>query len=290
MFKINDTYKTDILNYCKVNNIEDVQSFINKCFKQGFDIKKYGLLDGSSNDNVIEVIKEVIVEIEKPIEVIKEVIIEKEKPIDVIREVIVEKLVPFETIKEVVVEKLIPVETVKEIIVEKLIEVQSPPVEVKVIEYVDREIKVEVPVEKIVYISGETKINEVIVEKIIEVPVVIHNKDKENELLLRIKELENRQPEIIEKTIEIIKEIEVEKTVEIIKEIEVEKIVEVIKEIDGSNTKQKMLENTLQKLREELSTKNKKIEELEEKNKHLESINTVQNAVYLKGSNLSQKM
>jgi predicted RNase H-like nuclease (RuvC/YqgF family) len=87
--------------YCKLNNIEEVDMFINKCFNIGFNIEKYGLLGKSLNEgekdlktDVVEekpVIKEVIVEkrVEVPVEVIKEV----EKIIEVIKEVPVEKIV-----------------------------------------------------------------------------------------------------------------------------------------------------------------------------------------------------
>ena len=36
--------------YCSANNIVDIDDFIYKCFKQGFDIKKYGLLGKSLNE------------------------------------------------------------------------------------------------------------------------------------------------------------------------------------------------------------------------------------------------
>ena len=71
--------------YCSANNIDDIDDFIYKCFKQGFDIKKYGLLGKTLNEGEkhlktggieekqveIEVIREIRVEV--PVEVIKEV-------------------------------------------------------------------------------------------------------------------------------------------------------------------------------------------------------------------------
>ena len=71
--------------YCSVNNIEDTDNFIYRCFKQGFDIEKYGLLGKTLNKDEkdlktgvenekqveIEVIREIRVEV--PVEVIKEV-------------------------------------------------------------------------------------------------------------------------------------------------------------------------------------------------------------------------
>jgi predicted RNase H-like nuclease (RuvC/YqgF family) len=65
--------------------------------------------------------------------------------------------------------------------------------------------------------------------------------------------------------------------------------IEIIKEVDN-NEKLKMMGETLQKLRKELSLKDKKIEELEGINKQLESIKVSQGAVYLKGSNITQKL
>lgn len=207
-----------VQEYCKLNNIEDTDKFISKCYTEGFNIKKYGLL-GSDSEKVteIEVIKEIRVEV--PVEVIKEV--------EVVREVI--KEVPVEVIKEVI--KEVPVETIKE---------------VEVIKYVDREVIKEVRVE---------------------VPVT---------------NLDN----ICDKPEPII----VEKIVEVIKEVPVEKIVEKIVEVEKPNDKVLLLQETLQTLKKELSLKNTKIEELENKNKQLESNITNQKAVYLKGSNLNETM
>ena len=218
--KLTTSQLKSVQEYCKLNNIEDVDKFISKCFTNGLNIEKYGLLgDDSGKTGIvsekqveIEVIREIRVEV--PVEVVKEV--------EVIREVI----------KEIV--KEVPVEIIKE---------------VEVIKYVDREVRVEVPVPIIDKIGDETQINE---------------------LLLKIQQLENRPPEIIET----------------IKEVQVEKIVEVEK----PNDKTLLLQETLQTLKKELSLKNSRIEELEEKNKLLESNKISQGAVYLKGSNLNEMM
>ena len=99
MLNVNSKYENDILQYCKVNNIGDVSLFVTQCFKQGFDIKRYGFLGNSLNEGEKHLITEVIVEkrIEIPVEVIKEVIVEreviKEVPIEIIKEVPVEKVV-----------------------------------------------------------------------------------------------------------------------------------------------------------------------------------------------------
>jgi hypothetical protein len=61
--------------FCDANNIKDKDEFIYLCFKQGFDIKKFGLLGKTGivdeKQVEIEVIKEIRVEV--PVEIIKEV-------------------------------------------------------------------------------------------------------------------------------------------------------------------------------------------------------------------------
>ena len=58
--------------FCESENIKDIDQFMYLCFKQGFDIKKYGLLGETLNEGEEHLIKEVIVEKQ----VIKEVIVE----------------------------------------------------------------------------------------------------------------------------------------------------------------------------------------------------------------------
>jgi predicted RNase H-like nuclease (RuvC/YqgF family) len=63
------TTYSQIQTYCNENNITDIDDFIFRCFKQGFDINRYGFL--GKTQEVIE--KEIIIEKEVPVEVIKEV-------------------------------------------------------------------------------------------------------------------------------------------------------------------------------------------------------------------------
>ena len=137
---LNKQNQKDLTDYCKLNNIEDVDKFFQQCFKQGFDIKKYGLLT-ENNERVVEYIEK-----EVPIEVIKYVEKEtiREVPIEVIKEI--EKIVVVE--KEVPIEKII--EVIKEVPIEKIVEITK-----------------EVPI----YISGETQTK--IVEIIKEVPIEV---------------------------------------------------------------------------------------------------------------------
>ena len=158
--KLTPSQLKSVQEYCKLNNVDDVNKFITKCFTEGFNINKFGLLSGDSG-------KPSIVE-------------EKRVEIEVIREIRVE--VPVEVIREV----------------------------------------------------------EVIKEVIVEVPVTNT----------------------------------------------VEKIIEVGK----PNDKTKLLQETLQKLRKELSEKNSTIKELEEINKRMESVRAEQGAIFLKGSNIRETM
>ena len=193
MYKIDIKNTKEIYDFCLLNKILDIDEFINKCFKNGFHIEKYGFIG------------------EKQLKT--DGIGEKQTEIEVIREIRVE----------------VPVEVIK---------------------YVDREvikeIKVEVPVEKIVYIYDK--------------------KEGDSEPII------------------------VEKIVEVDKIVEVEKIVEVIKEVGASNDKLVMLQDTLNKLRKELTDKNTKIQELEGTIKQLEQLNINQGAVYMKGSNLTKNI
>ena len=181
---------------------------------------------------------------------------EKRVEIEVIREKRVE--IPVEVIKEVVkVEYVnVPVEVVKEVPVDKIVEVIK-----------------EVPVEKVVI---QEVIKEVPVEKI----VTVYDNSTENELLLKIQQLENRPPEIVEveKVIEVEKIVEVEK--EVIKEVVVEKTT-------SDNTKQKALEETIQKIRSELQLKNKEINDLKNTIQDIQKSSGNRGA-YLDGSNLGK--
>jgi hypothetical protein len=214
--KLTTSQLTSVQEYCKLNNIEDVDKFISKCYVDGFNIKKYGLLgDDSRKIGGIE---------------------EKQVEIEVIREIRVE--VPVEVVKYVEV----PVEIIKE---------------VEVIQYVDREVVKEVPVEII-----KEKIVNVVQEVPVEKIVYIYDK-KEEEVVTNLDNIcDKPEPVIIEKIVE----------------------------VEKPNDKSKLLQETLQKLRKELTEKNSRITELEEINKRLESIKVSQGAVFLKGSNISETM
>ena len=124
-------------SFCKLNNIDDVDSFIKNIFQEGFNIKKYGLLGKTLNEGEKDLKTGGIEEKQ----VIKEIIVEKrvEVPVEVIREV--EKLVevPVEVIKEIPVEKVIIQEVIKEVPIDRVIE-------------------------KEIYITDDTQVNELLLK------------------------------------------------------------------------------------------------------------------------------
>lgn len=222
-FKIDKKYHKDILSFVKLNEIEDVDVFVNKCFKKGFDTQRFGLLGGETE--------------------IKEIEVEK----------IVEKIV------EVPVEK----------IVEVIKEVPSPPIEIEVIKYVDREVIKEVPVEKIEYIYDKTPT------------------ELEEKILHLEQELEDERINFSTKTIEMEKIFQNEMSK---KDSELDIFRQKL-DISSGENKVKMLENTLLNLRKELQLKITKINELEDKVKNLEEqLSKKINAIYMKGSNLNEKI
>ena len=85
--------------YCKLNNVEDVDGFIKKCFESGFNIEKYGLLGKTLNEGK----KDLKTDNEGEKDLIDSRktcgIQEKRAEIEVIREIRVE--VPVEVIREV---------------------------------------------------------------------------------------------------------------------------------------------------------------------------------------------
>ena len=134
---LNNKIMQTVSAYCSANNIENVDDFVYKCFKQGFDIEKYGFLGKTLNEGEKDLKTGGIEEKQ----VIKEIIVEKrvEVPVEVIREV--EKLVevPVEVIKEIPVEKVIIQEVIKEVPIDRVIE-------------------------KEIYITDDTQVNELLLK------------------------------------------------------------------------------------------------------------------------------
>jgi len=270
----------DLLSYCKLNNL-DPETILKSSYLEGFRIEKYGLLSGSGNVIEKEVIKEVIKYVEVPVveekEVVKIEYVDVEKLVEVVKEVPVEKIV--EVIKEVPVDRVVEkiVEVVKEVPIEKIVEVtKEVPVDRVVIQEVIKEVPVEKVVEKIIKVSDDTQVNE---------------------LLLKIQQLESQPPKIVETIKEVIVEKEVPgKEIEVIKEVIVEKevIKEVIVEKESTDDKLKpkldALQNTVQKLKLDNIEKDRLIKKYEQTIQEIQKFNEGTKAMYLKGSNLDDKL
>jgi chromosome segregation ATPase len=235
-------------------------------------IEKYGLLSKTGGEQVkrveIEVIREKRVEI--PVEVIKEVV-----KIEYV-EVPVEKIV--EVIKEVIVEK----EVIKEIIKE-------------------------VPVEKIVTIYDNSSENELLL-KIQQLENGIAKKDSELDELRQ--KFSTKEGEITTKEREFStittenenifhykmskKDEELDELRRTLDEHLAKPPVEVVveKETTDNSSKSKLdaLQNTLAKVRQETLEKDKKIKELEQTIQEIQKFQDNKQAVYLKGSNLDDKL
>ena len=162
--------------------------------------------------------------------------------------------------------------------------IEEKRVEIEVI----REIRVEVPVEVI---------KEVPVDRVVEKIIYTTNDIQINELGGKIAELEQ---EISTKTTEIgrIREEFSTKTTEM-ENIFQNKMSKKDEELDElrrnldipvTNNKLNMLQDTLQNLRNDLSLKNDKINELEKINQELQKTANLQNAIYMKGSNLNSRI
>jgi chromosome segregation ATPase len=233
--------------FCESQEIKDVDNFMYLCFKQGFDIKRYGLLGKTLNDG------------EKDL---KTVGVEEKQ---LIKEIIVEKLVevPVEVIKEIEVIKEVPIDRV---------------------------------VEKIIYTTDDNQLNE-LGEKNAKLEIeLLRNSEQLNELLSKIEhlngeisikttEIDNIRQEFSTKTEEMenIFQNEMSK-----KDVELD---ELRQKLDDpvTNNKLNMLQETLQNLRNELQQKNEQIKELEKINRDF--LNGNQNQAYLlKGSNLNRKL
>jgi len=223
----------DIQQFCNLNKIEDIPTFLHTCAWKGYEVEKFGILGkmGGIQEKWVE--KEVILEkwVEIPVEVIKEVV--KVEYVEV----------PVEVIKEVI----------KEVPVEKIVTIYDNSSENELLL-------------KIQQLENEkqefsTKLQECNSEL---VKFSTITQENENIFQDKIKELESREPE----RIEIIKEVVVEKTT-------------------TDNSKQKALEETIQKIRTELQLKNKEINDLKNTITEIQVSNGRQ-GIFLDGSNLNR--
>ena len=119
----------EFLIYCEINGIENIDKLAKETFERGFSLLKYGETptgNSTIKEKIVEVIKEVIVEKQLPPEikyvdreVIKEVPVEK--IVEVIKEVPIQikgdtQVITKEVIKKVPIEKIVEVVNNDEII------------------------------------------------------------------------------------------------------------------------------------------------------------------------------
>lgn len=122
----------EFIEFCKLNNIADVDKKAKETFSRGFTLLKYG--EVPSGKKTVETI-EVPVEVEKIIEIEKIV----EVPVEVIKEIRVE--VPVEVVKQGKT-KTITKEVIREVPVEKIVEVVNDK-QVKKLEEENKNLKAE---------------------------------------------------------------------------------------------------------------------------------------------------
>jgi hypothetical protein len=107
------TLGDEFLEYCRLNDIKDVEKLAKETFQRGFTILKYGETPYGikGNEKIVEkeVIKEVIVEKEILVEKIVEVI--KEVPVEMKGET---QIITKEVIKEVTVTDNVEIERLRE--------------------------------------------------------------------------------------------------------------------------------------------------------------------------------
>jgi len=258
----------DIQQFCNLNKIEDIPTFLRDCTWKGYEIEKFGLLGktgGIQEKQVeIEVIREKRVEI--PVEVIKEVV-----KVEYV-EVPVEKIV--EVIKEVPVEKVVTkIEYISDKTSENelLLKIQQLESEKQIFSTKTQELEGEV--RKFSTITTEME-------------NIFHNiMSKKDEELNELRHSLNKPP------IQIIKEVLVQDTTaldELLLERSVLKNkVNELENTSKDNSKQKALEETIQKLRTELQLKNKEINDLKNSISEIQTSQGRQ-GIFLDGSNLNR--
>ena len=53
IINLNDKTENDVMAFCKANDISDIDAFVMSCFKQGFDIARYGIKPFANNTDAL---------------------------------------------------------------------------------------------------------------------------------------------------------------------------------------------------------------------------------------------
>jgi hypothetical protein len=188
-----------------------------------------------------------------------------------------------EVIKEVIKYVEVPVVEEREVVKIEYVQIEKPVEVEKIVEVIK-----EVPVDKVV-------IKEVPIETVVTKIEYICDNSETNKLLLKIQQLETEMSKKDENLDEVRRNldialdkppVEVEKIVEVIKEVVIEK------EITDNSLKPKLdaLQNTVQKLKQDNIDKDKLIKEYEQTIKDIQVHQQNTKAMYLRGSNLDEKL
>ena len=101
--KVPKKIKDEIWEYCRLNNISDIDTFMLKTLQQGFNIEKYGTTPFKIGGKELEVIEKEVIKVitaTTEVEIVREVPVE----IEVIKEV--EKIVEVTVTDNVLIDKL----------------------------------------------------------------------------------------------------------------------------------------------------------------------------------------
>ena len=151
-------------------------------------------------------------------------------------------------------------------------------VEIEVI----REIRVEVPIE----IIKEVIVEKEVIKEVEKIVTITNNEELEEKIFQLSSDLESERKFFSTKT----EEMENNFHYEMSKKYE--ELDELRRNLDEKldDTNQKMLQETLQKLRKEISDKNEKIKELEKINQDLQNTKNPLKAIFMRGSNLNDRI
>jgi hypothetical protein len=157
-------------------------------------------------------------------------------------------------------------------------------VEIEVI----REIRVEVPVEiiKEVEVIKEVIVEKEVIKEVEKIVTITNNEELEEKIFQLNSDLESERKIFSTKTEEMENSFQKEMSKKD------EELNELRRNLDEKldDTNQKMLQETLQKLRKEISDKNEKIKNLEKINQDLQNTKNPLKAIFMRGSNLNDRI
>ena len=163
--------------FCESENIEDVDNFIYLCFKQGFDIKKYGFLGEGVSREVIKEVEKIVYQTDDSqinelllkIQQLENEMSKKDKELDELRrnlDIILDKP-PVEIIKEVEILKEVEVPNDKMGMLQETLQVlrkelQTKNERIKELEKINRDLEnINTPQQGATYLRGSNLNNRI---------------------------------------------------------------------------------------------------------------------------------